>query len=82
MICECCGIPVGNDGASARLRKWCSSACRLVCAREQARFGRHLPLRVLRGDANPYPNYTSALRTALLQAEAMKHRTGPHGRAA
>ena len=64
--CEWCGC-AKRPGAACR-HPGCPSEYDAI------RF-RRWPLRVLREEPNPWPNYTAALRTVLLQSEAMKHRT-------
>ena len=52
------------------------SYCRMVAKNEAPKF-RKLPVHQLRGEMEPFPNYTRDLRAAWMAAEQMKHRTAP-----
>lgn len=68
----------GQDSEHA----YCCRSCRLADRREDARTGRRLYLNAVRGDAEPFPAFTAAMRTVLMNWRAWKHRVAPKAGAA
>lgn len=70
VTCNHCGQPTEH--------RYCCRYCRVAELLENAKFGRRLYLSTIRGEANEFPAYTSAFRSALHAAEALAHRVAPH----